>query len=138
MFPFSIEEYAMGREEISPEEWEIARINAEIFLPRVNNFLIELAFGIPYELSSGFRPSVINKKIANAAKSSYHCKGLAIDIHDRNLDFRNRFTPLTYQPHADLLRKYDLFMEHPAYTESWFHLDMGVRMDRPTRVFIPK
>lgn len=138
MAHFTLQDYAMGRELIAPDEWEFARINAEIFLPRVNHFLDELAFGIKYEISSGFRPSVINAKTMNAAKASYHMKGLAIDILDQNGAFRERFTPLTYAPHADLLRKYDLFMEHPAYTGGWFHLDMGARVDRPSRVFIPK
>lgn len=127
----------MGRDVDFPEEWKIARPNALILIPKVNEILDILGFTGPRVVSSGFRPSAINQKIPNAAKNSLHMIGKAIDIADPDGELKKLLTPITNKDHADLLRRFGVFMEHPDYTPTWVHLDIGQRVDRPSRVFIP-
>lgn len=133
----TLEEYAMGRDEEYKDEWALAEPNAIVLLDRVNGFLQELNFPFDLKVSSGFRPSVINAALAHAAKHSLHIDGKAIDLSDHRGQFKDLFNPRRDIEAANLLRKYGLFMEHPAYTPGWVHLDIGSRPDRPTRVFRP-
>lgn len=106
--------------------------NAIKFLAIVGNFLDELGIK-EITISSGFRPLAINNKTLHAAKSSYHMLGLAVDLKDN--EKKDLAKLVASRP--DLLRKYNLFMEDMAHTNYWCHIDLGVRADRPSRVFIP-
>jgi len=145
MKQITLEEYAMKRDLLFPEEWELARPNAIILLEKVNAFLadvrIELEWNWEAVVSSGFRPSKPNAA-ASGAKASGHLFGTAVDLMDKNNHFKLAFEPLIRPDHAGLLRRHGLFMEHPAWTigengKGWVHLDMIKRIDRPTRVFKP-
>jgi len=129
----TLDQYSMGRDKLYPDEWtQDVQNNAIRLLKIVNAFLNEL--GIKEAIvSSGFRPAAINGKITNAAKKSYHMIGLAVDIKDNdNQDLANLIAS-----NPDLLRKYNLWLESPAATKGWAHIDLGSRMDRPSRVFNP-
>ena len=105
--------------------------NAERLLSVVNEFLAEL--GVENcRVSSGYRPAAVNAKIPNAAKKSLHMTCLAIDIQDLNGELDK-----LVQAGPELLIKYSLWLEHPDNTVGWCHLDLGIRLDRPVRVFRP-
>lgn len=148
MKEISLHDYAMGRDLQFPEEWKFAEAHALVLLPKVNGFLAdcrdELQIIIEPEVASGFRPSAINAKVPGSAKKSLHMLGRAIDLKDPGNNFKLAFQPLINPDHAKLLRRWELFMEHPEWTmgkdrkNGWIHLDIGPRADRPTRTFIPR
>lgn len=96
----------------------------------LNSAFSELGLAFP-KVSSGFRTSAANGA-AGGAKKSLHMQGLACDFEDVDgkLD-----AALSANP--EVLRKYGLFLEDPAATPSWSHVDMGQRADRPSRIFKP-
>ena len=125
----------MGRDVLAPEEWEIARPNAILLLEKVNLILTELFPDEEFEVSSGFRPQALNKALPNAAKRSLHMVGKAIDIKDRDGFLRHYLNPKVLEAQADLLRALGLWMEDREFCPTWCHLDIGERLDRPSRVF---
>src|SRR4051812_4549014 len=67
--------------ETHKEATEEVKNNGKTLLKDVNALLEELGIAIVI-VSSGFRPSDVNKNIPNAAKRSLHMIGRAIDIED--------------------------------------------------------
>lgn len=117
----------------SKELTDTIKSNGIKLLNKVNPFLEELGISIA-KVSSGFRPSDVNKKIPNAAKASLHQSGFAIDIVD---DSKQSLCKLI-ESKPELLKKYSLWMEHPDATKGWTHLDCSEsRADRPIRIFKP-
>lgn len=114
----------------SAELTEELKATAETFLKSVNDFLTELGVS-GCVVSSGFRTQDANSKIPNAVKKSLHLACKAIDIEDDG-----QLAKLV-KANPDLLRKYKLFLENPAFTKTWVHLDCGDRADRPSRMFNP-
>jgi hypothetical protein len=110
--------------------------NAEQLLSKVNNVLNTL--GIKNVIvSSGFRPSDVNKGIKGAAVKSNHLIGKAIDLSDPKGELDRAL-----EINQELLEAYGLWQEHPSKTINWAHLDMGDRpiKDRPNckkRQFLP-
>ena len=137
MSKITLEEYAMGRDELYPDEWAIARPNAIVLLQQVNAFLEELFPGLEVQVASGFRPKEINEATANAAKNSLHMIGKAVDIKDFDGSLKAALNPAELHEQAVALRKFNLFMEDPAATPTWVHLDIGLRADRASRIFKP-
>lgn len=131
----TLKEYAMGREEMAPQEWAAAVPNAEKLLKAVNALLSDLFPEHTFAVSSGFRPSMVNAKIKGAAKKSGHLTGHAIDIKDADGFLKKNLTPATNPDHADRLRALGLFLEDPNATPTWCHLDIKERKDRPSRIF---
>jgi len=89
----------------------------------------------PIKVSSGYRSPAINATIGGA-KASYHMRCMAVDLHD---DAHQTLANII-AANPDLLRKHGLFMEDPTSTKgaaNWVHLDIGVRADRPSRIFKP-
>lgn len=111
-----------------PELTEDVKINATKLLERVNGLLRELGIST-VQVSSGFRPSNVNATIPGAAKASNHTKGSAIDLVDIGQVLSAKITKA-------LLVKYDLYMENPASTKTWVHLQT-VRVKSGNRVFNP-
>lgn len=133
----TIDQYAMGRDKLYPDEWtKEVQENAKKLLDKVNAFLIELGIE-KVSVSSGFRPAAINNKVTNAAKKSYHMLGMAVDI----LDNKNQDLAKLVANNPILLKKYELWMEDLNSTKgkntNWVHLDIGSRTDRPSRIFKP-
>ncbi len=104
--------------------------NAEELLTAVNSFLDEIKWTGSRKVSSGFRPSAANSA-AGGAKKSLHMTCQAVDLADDNL-------AKECEKHPKSLKKYGLFLEDPASTKGWCHLDISkTRADRPSRKFKP-
>jgi hypothetical protein len=122
-----MQQYLMGREvaePVSETQWQ----NAAQLLFRVCNLLVE----VPKELilsdtnivSSGYRPPLMNKKVGGSPNSA-HLVCQAVDIKDPNGQLAAYLA--ANQP---LLVKHQLWMEDPAATKTWCHLDTRVRNNR--------
>lgn len=85
---------------------------------------LEVAYGKPFSVSSGYRPGWYNRA-AGGAPGSAHMLCEAVDLHDRDNSIKKWIT-------EDILTKYDLYMEDPDKTLTWIHLQV-----RPThsRIF---
>ena len=105
--------------------------NATKLLEKVNALLKDLGIA-KVTVSSGFRPSAVNKAIPNAAKASLHQIGLAIDIADPD----GKLDALIASK-DELLKKYGLWQEDIAATPTWAHLDLKNRGKRAKNQFKP-
>jgi hypothetical protein len=127
----TLKDYLMGRDKEYPLDVLQAQNAAEL-LARVNWLFGSLE--IHAKVSSGYRPSAINKKIGGA-KMSTHAVCAGIDIIDPY-----GFLAAKMLDHLDLLEECGLWLEDPRYTKSknshggWIHLDLRKRKNR---VFIP-
>lgn len=116
------------------EPSEEVRQNAAVLLERVNALLAELATidaALHPVVNSGWRTSSYNAIVPNAAIRSRHITGEAIDLADPEgaLDeylFENQ----------DRLAAHFLYMEHPASTKGWTHLQ-STPPRSGNRVFFP-
>lgn len=107
--------------------------NGEELVRRVNLLLAELEVDSS-KVSSGFRPSLINQNIPNAAKKSLHMTCMAVDL----VDDKDQTLAKLVASKPELLKKYNLWLEHPDNTKGWVHLDISkTRADRPIRIFRP-
>lgn len=110
--------------------------NAIKLLNMINLLLRELGIK-EATVSSGFRTSESNSVTSNAAKKSYHMRGLACDI----LDDKDQLLGNLIKSKPELLKKYGLWMESLDSTKGhwncWVHLDLGVRPEREVQVFHP-
>ncbi len=89
--------------------------NAEDLLIKVNALVQEL--GLEYKgLNSGWRPSLYNVRIGGARRSR-HTIGQAIDLTDRDGKIKAKI-----MSNPEVLRPYDMSMEHPSATRTWCHL----------------
>ena len=104
-------DYLMDRQKEYPPTKEVLD-SAEILLDKVNRLFKELLI-VP-KVTSGYRPGKFNSK-AGGAKKSAHMTGEAVDLRDTSNEIKKRIT-------LDHLIKYDLYMEHPAHTNGWVHL----------------
>jgi Peptidase M15 len=114
----TVEDYWMGRDTLfadamTPEILE----NAKDLLARVNLLLTK--FGAHPQVRSGWRPPDLNKRTPNAAPNSRHMTGQAIDLDDPDGDLD---TWLISGDGYKVLTECGLWMEHPAATKSWCHL----------------
>lgn len=122
----------MGRDDAYPLAMtpEIEH-NAEILLMAINILLTQ--WGRSAKVSSGWRPPAVNAATPNAAKFSRHMTGQAIDLedHDGLLD-----DWLMGPAGQDCLVALGLWMEHPAATKGWAHLQ-SVPPASKNRTFYP-
>ncbi len=112
------------------------RANAEDLLARVGSLLEDprlahIDAATAPRQNSGWRTPEYNAGVKGAAKKSEHITGRAIDLDDDygELDeflFANR----------DLLIQYGFWMEHPASTKGWCHLQT-IPPRSGNRVFFP-
>jgi hypothetical protein len=84
-------------------------------------------------VSSGWRPPGINAATPNAAPNSKHMTGQACDIYDPDGDLDDWLMGATGQ---DTLIEIGLWMEHPAATKGWSHLQT-IPPNSGKRVFYP-
>lgn len=115
----------------SPELTLDVKTNIEDLVKRVNN-LLNAIWKAPVKVSSGFRTSAVNSGIHNAAKKSLHMNGQAVDIFDPD----GKLKALVLE-RPELLADFGLWMEDPAATPGWQHLDTGKRSPRSIRIFKP-
>ena len=101
--------------------------NAKELLTRVNALLITLS--VNPKVTSGFRPSDVNKILPNSAKRSAHMTGQAVDLADADGALDKACT-------VTVLKAFDLYREDSTATPGWCHLQW-----RPTlsgkRIFMP-
>lgn len=122
-----VAEYMMGRDALYPLELTPAiRKNAAQTVETVNK-LLALAKGAGVVIrprrdgtltNSGWRPPSVNAKTPGASKTSLHMSGEAIDLNDPTGDLASwcaRSAPT-------VLTDLGLWMEHPAATPQWVHL----------------
>lgn len=125
--------YWMGRDIAYPNDLtDEIKQNAAQLLQQINLLLTELNIS-KVKVSSGWRPPAINAKIANAAKASLHQIGKACDIKDND----NQDLGKLIASKPELLKKFNLWQEDLESTKGWTHLDIGTRVDRPSRMFKP-
>lgn len=112
--PLTREQYLMGRDAQYPPieavEVEIARL-----LYRVNRLLAAYGNG-PVSITSGYRPGHYNTRAGGAAKSA-HLTGEAVDLADSSGDLKKWIAS-----NPNVLVEYNLYMEAPAATPTWCHL----------------
>lgn len=139
----TLQAYWMGRDKQYPNDLSTSvRANAERLVDIVNK-LIPLAqkAGVDFDIdpktktivASGWRPPAVNAGVANAAPRSKHMTGEAVDIYDPDGELD---TWLMTKAGQQALKDLGLWMEHPAATKTWCHLQT-----RPpksgNRVFYP-
>ena len=126
----TLNDYWMGRDRKYPDDLtpEIEG-NALELLDRVNILLGE--FGQERKINSGWRPPAVNGKTPGAAPLSKHMLGLAVDLADPEGDLDEWCLE-----NVDALERVGLWLEHPAATKSWCHLQ-SVPPKSGKRVFYP-
>jgi hypothetical protein len=120
--------------------------NATDLLEKVNSLLIELQYFntdaieidnlqlIEYIdkaiITSGYRDAKYNQMIGGSNNSA-HSTCQAVDLSDKEGILRKMILN-----NISLLKKYELYMEHPRYTKTWCHLSTR-RTKSGLIVFIP-
>lgn len=119
-----LEEDYFGRMSHQYEPDAEVRRNAQKLLDKVNallDVLNETHPGIEGAMNpwvnSGWRPAAYNATIPNAAVRSKHITGQAIDLRDDD----GHLDEFLYA-NQKYLQLAGLFMEHPAATKGWCHL----------------
>jgi len=84
-------------------------------------------------VASGWRPPMVNAATPNAAPNSKHITCHAIDIYDPEGDLDNWLMTPEGQ---GVLSVIGLWMEHPASTKTWSHLQ-DIPPNSHNRVFYP-
>ena len=126
-----LNDYWMGRDKKYPDALtpEI-EANAATLLALVNALLVD--FGEDRKVNSGWRPPEVNAKTPNAATKSKHMLGLAVDLEDAEGDLDDWCS----ENDGERLATYRLWMEHPAATKGWCHLQ-SLPPKSGKRVFYP-
>jgi hypothetical protein len=109
---------------------KILKNNLINLLGKVNKIRL-IEYGKPMIISSGARSKEHNA-IVNGATHSTHQSNEGIDI----MDVDGSLKQLCVANNNEILKKYDLYMEHPAYTKGWCHLQTRATI-RGNRIFIP-
>lgn len=126
----SKDEILMGRDKQYPKDYtqEISD-NIDNLLKIINQ--IRTAYNKPMIVASGWRPPSINEDTANAAKSSNHLKGLAVDIKDT--DGKLWAWVLI---NLDLMKRLGVYMEDKRWTPTWVHFQI-VPPKSKKRIYVP-
>ena len=121
-------DYYMGRDVLYPDELtDEIRANVKALVPRVNALLALMsANGVApatdahtrTAVASGWRPAAVNDATANAAASSRHLTGQAIDLRDTPERELCRWA----LANPDALVELGLWMEDPRWTPTWLHV----------------
>jgi hypothetical protein len=120
-------EYLKGRHLDFPLS-DLQLTNMRDLLERVNK--IRALWGQKMIVTSGYRPPAINAGVGGK-KSSLHLSCRAIDIADAS----GRLGEWCLK-NLDAIESCGLWLEHPAYTSGWVHLQSAAPRSGK-RVFIP-
>lgn len=127
----ALTDYWMGRDKKYPSAWsEDIEAAAIDLLDRVDAMLAD--FGEERKISSGWRPPEVNARTPNAALKSKHMTGHAVDLSDPEGDLDEWCA----ENDGERLTVYGLWMEHPAATKGWCHLQ-SLPPKSGKRVFYP-
>lgn len=121
----SVKEYLMGRDKEFPLDMLQAQNMANL-LSKVNYLFGRL--NLHANVSSGYRPSAINKKIGGA-KMSTHTVCAGIDLVDKDGMLAAKMLD-----NVDMLKELGLYLENPKATIGWVHLDTK---ERKNTIFNP-
>lgn len=143
MTQITLAHYWMGRDKTYPLDLstQVYR-NAEVLVGLINKILpLAEADGVKFEthpltktiLSGGWRPPAVNAKTKGAALRSKHMSGQAVDVYDPDGDFDEW---LISDRGLKALAEIGLWLEHPATTKGWAHLQ-SVPPGSKNRVFYP-
>lgn len=91
------------------------------------------AYNKSMTVSSGWRPASLNSKIGGASKSN-HVIGKACDFQDKDGALAKFALEMDK---AGKLKEWGLWLENPANTLGWIHIDIKDRGDRKSNVFNP-
>jgi hypothetical protein len=108
--------------------------NADVLIARVNILLVEVyeVNGInPDGINSGWRSANYNAMVPGAAVNSKHITGQAIDLSDPE----GELDEFLYKNQGFLVEN-SLWLEHPAATKGWTHLQ-SIPPRSGNRVFFP-
>jgi hypothetical protein len=121
-----------GREEAYRNELtdEIRR-NAEDTVAKANELLARAGFEDVCSVNSGWRPRQVNAATPNAAATSHHLTGRAVDLPDPD-----RTLAAWCVDNLEALAEMGLWMEDPRWTPTWVHLQ-SVPPGSGNRVFSP-
>jgi len=123
-------QYFMGRDSVYGHLLTAElRSNALEIVEKVNQLL--LAFGEDRTVNSGWRPPAVNANTAGAALKSKHMTCQACDLEDSEGDLDE-----WCMEHLEVLSGIGLWMEHPASTKGWCHVQT-VSPRSGKRVFYP-
>lgn len=123
-------ELLMGRDKTFPSEYTTeVSTNLDKLLICLNK--VRAAYGKPMHVSSGWRPAAVNAATSGAAKKSNHMLGRACDFKDTD-----GAIGAWCLANLKLLEEYGLWMEDPASTKGWCHLQ-SVPPGSGKRVFKP-
>lgn len=139
----TLADYFMGRRELHPLECSPG-IEREAIrtVDLVGKLLVQAqTYGVTLErnprtgtlVASGWRPPAVNCATPGAAPNSKHMTGQALDIYDADGDLDEWL--MTGEGQA-ALKALGLWMEHPAATKSWCHLQT-IPPRSGNRVFYP-
>jgi hypothetical protein len=131
MNAITMADYWMGRDrthadELTPD----IRANASVIVDKVNR-LLHAAGRTTASVRSGWRPVEVNAATSGAAPGSKHLTARACDVADPD-----RSLARWCLANLDQLEFIGLWMEDPAYTHSWVHLQ-SVAPGSGRRVFRP-
>lgn len=138
----TIEDYWMGRDKNYASELTPAiTANALVIVGKVNELLaVAQSFGWKPQLNaagtlvnSGWRPRGVNKITPGAAPNSKHMTGQACDVYDPDGTLKDWLMTAVGQ---EAIRAIGLWMEHPASTKGWCHLQ-DIPPASGHRVFYP-
>ena len=134
MSKLTIVDFLMGRDKASPITPEM-KADAEDLLEKVNLLLLDFYRIFPDApvrvITSGYRPAAINAATAGAAKKSKHMICQAVDLSDSDKLLAKYLTLF-----PEKLIEFDLYIEDPAYTKNWTHLQLCPPKSKK-RKFIP-
>jgi hypothetical protein len=127
----SLEDYFQGRD--TDKVWASQctlniRANAEMLIDVVNQLLA--IYGQDLPVTSGWRPAAYNLQVGGSPTSK-HVTGNAVDIADGDGAFKDWL-----KDNVDQLIKLDLYMEAPACTPTWVHLQRLPPRSK-ARIFVP-
>lgn len=126
----TLKDYWMGRDvQYASELTDEIIANAMRTVEKANSLLT--TFGEDRDVTSGWRPSAVNKATLGAAFASKHMTARAIDISDPEGDLDEWCLA-----NPSVLANIGLWQEHPASTKGWCHVQI-VPPRSGNRVFYP-
>ncbi len=124
----SVEQYLMNRTTMDKLSDEQVR-NLNTLIPKINELLER--YNRPVTMNSGYRSPEDQMRINPKAPHSKHIECAAIDIGDKDHNFR--YWTLM---HLNYLIELGLFMEDPSHTPTWIHLQC-IPPKSGKQIFIP-
>lgn len=115
----------MGRDKEYPLTPQL-EVNLSILVQKIN--ILEASCPFKFKLTSGYRPGRFNTA-AKGAKNSAHLTCEAVDVADAKGILKEYLVK-----NIEILNKLGLYMEDPAKTKTWVHLQTRKTKNNPFKV----